>query len=305
MNITKLPNFIISGFPKCGTTALHYYLEGHPQIFMPKQKELHYFTNPILSHLNQGPGDKETKMTQISSFKQYLDCFKNSKDEKAIGDASPSYINYPELFEKINDKLDKPKVIIMLRDPVKRAYSNYLHLVREHRESLDFYSALLEEENRKKAGYSDFWHYKFNSSYFDKIESAKDVFGTVLILTQEELNSDTQATLKKIFKFLNVDEDYIPTNLENRYNAGGLFSDNVLTRFVFKPNRVKSLIKKAIPIPVEIKDFKNRLISKYRKPTPPIDIKAEGFLVTSLKDDVQKLKKLGINVSDWNDRFFD
>ena len=62
----KKPNFIIAGFPKCGTTSLHYYLEEHPEIYMPTQKELHFFTCNILSKLNKGPKDAIVKKTQIN-----------------------------------------------------------------------------------------------------------------------------------------------------------------------------------------------------------------------------------------------
>src|SRR5690554_2260780 len=165
----KLPNFIIAGFPKCGSTALHYYLEDHPQIYMPKQKELHFFTNAIISKLNQGTGDKEVKKTQITNLNDYLKCFENVKTELAVGDASPSYANYPEVLDEINKQLNNPKIVLLLRDPIQRAYSNYLHLKREHRETLDFYNALKEEKNRRGLNYSDFWYYKFNSTYYDKI----------------------------------------------------------------------------------------------------------------------------------------
>ena len=69
----KKPNFIIAGFPKCGTTSLHHYLSEHPQIFMPSQKELHFFTYEILSKLKNGPKDGAVKKTQIQDSKKYLD----------------------------------------------------------------------------------------------------------------------------------------------------------------------------------------------------------------------------------------
>ena len=127
----KKPNFIIAGFPKCGTTSLHHYLSEHPQIFMPSQKELHFFTYEILSKLKNGPKDGAVKKTQIQDSKKYLDFYRNVKNEIAVGDASPSYINYPNQFLKIKEYLEDPKFIIVLRDPINRAYSNYLHLKRE------------------------------------------------------------------------------------------------------------------------------------------------------------------------------
>ncbi|GGH37854.1 sulfotransferase [Mangrovimonas yunxiaonensis] len=304
MSKQKRPNFIIAGFPKCGSTALHYYLENHPQIYMPKQKELHYFTNRILAKLDKGPGDKEAKITQISDINNYENCFKNVKSGQLIGEASPSYINYPSKFDTINKELCNPKVIVMLRDPIKRAYSNYLHLVREHREKLSFYEALLNEEIRKQKQYSDFWYYKFNSTYFDKLQQALEKFENVLIITQEELNKDTRSTMKKVFGFLDVDVNYEPDNIEKRYNHGGVFKDNLITRFFFKQTKFKSLVKQIIPIPVQAKNIINKIVDNYRVSTPKIDVETEDYLIDLFKEDVQKLKNLEIDVSSWNKKFF-
>ena len=74
----RLPNFIIVGFPKCGSTSLHYYLNEHPDIYMPAQKELHYFTNDILSQFNDGPGDNRVNQFNVTSFSDYQRRFKNA-----------------------------------------------------------------------------------------------------------------------------------------------------------------------------------------------------------------------------------
>ncbi|MFD2917026.1 sulfotransferase family protein [Psychroserpens luteus] len=300
----SLPNFIVSGFPKCGSTALHYYLNEHPEIFMPKQKELHFFTSHILGLQNQGKGDKEIKKTQIKTQEDYNKCYNNVKDEIAIGDASPSYINYPSEFKNIKTKLNNPKVIILLRDPIKRAHSNYLHLVRAHRETLSFYDALIKEEKRKELSYSDFWYYTFNSLYFDKIKEAKNVFDEVLIITQEELSKNTEITIKKVFQFLEVDSDFKPSNLDKRYNPGGTYKSNFITKIIFKDNSFKTAIKKSFPIPVWLKHLKQRIIKKFKVETPEIDIKTETYLSEVFKDDVNKIKTLNVDVSKWNSKYF-
>ena len=107
-----------------------------------RSKELHFFTCNILSKLKNGPKDATIKETQIDNSEKYLSFYKNVRNEVAIGDASPSYINYPSQFKKIKEYLNDPKIIIILRDPINRAYSNYLHLKREHRENLTFKAAI-------------------------------------------------------------------------------------------------------------------------------------------------------------------
>jgi len=297
----KKPNFIIAGFPKCGTTSLHHYLSEHPQIFMPSQKELHFFTYEILSKLKNGPKDGAVKKTQIQDSKKYLDFYRNVKNEIAVGDASPSYINYPNQFLKIKEYLEDPKFIIVLRDPINRAYSNYLHLKREQRETLTFKEAVNRENKRIKDKYSDFWYYKFNSTYYDKILKAKETFKEVLIITSEELNENHEATMKKVYKFLDVDCDFITKRKSNRFNKGGYYKKNLFTKIIFQPSKFKNLIKKFIKPTPSLKILLARVASVFRAKTEEIDEETVLYLTKHFKEEVKKLKSLNINTSNWRD----
>ena len=301
----KKPNFVIMGFPKCGSTALHYYLDAHPEIYMPDQKELHYFTQSNISKLNQGQGDFAAKEGQIKNINSYFSLFKEVKKEKAIGETSPSYVNYPDSFKKLNNQLENPKVIILIRDPIKRAYSNYLHLLREQRETESFNIALDLEEERMRNRYSDFWYYKFNSFYYDKITKAKESFSEVLVLTQEELNKETQQTLKKVYSFLDVNTKFTPSNINKKYNKGGLYKKNILTNFIFRQGKTKNMFKKAIKITPWMKNIKNKIISKYQYKPKPITIETENKLIGIFRDDVLKMTKMGVDTSAWNEKFFE
>jgi len=297
----KKPNFIIAGFPKCGTTSLHHYLSEHPQIFMPSQKELHFFTYEILSKLKNGPKDGAVKKTQIQDSKKYLDFYRNVKNEIAVGDASPSYINYPNQFLKIKEYLEDPKFIIVLRDPINRAYSNYLHLKREQRETLTFKEAVNRENKRIKDKYSDFWYYKFNSTYYDKILKAKETFKEVLIITSEELNENHVATMKKVYKFLDVDCNFITKRKSNRFNKGGYYKKNLFTKIIFQPSKFKNLIKKFIKPTPSLKILLARVASVFRAKTEEIDEETVLYLTKHFKQEVKKLKSLNINTSNWRD----
>ena len=297
----KKPNFIIAGFPKCGTTSLHHYLSEHPQIFMPSQKELHFFTYEILSKLKNGPKDGAVKKTQIQDSKKYLDFYRNVKNEIAVGDASPSYINYPNQFLKIKEYLEDPKFIIVLRDPINRAYSNYLHLKREQRETLTFKEAVNRENKRIKDKYSDFWYYKFNSTYYDKILKAKETFKEVLIITSEELNENHEATMKKVYSFLSVYCDFISKRKSNRFNKGGYYKKNLFTKIIFQPSKFKNLIKKFIKPTPSLKVLLARVTSVFRAKTEEIDEETVLYLTKHFKEEVKKLKSLNINTSNWRD----
>jgi len=294
-----LPNFIISGFPKCGTTSLHYYLAEHPEIFMPKQKELHFFTNKILSRQIAGKGDKITLKTHVRTFKEYSKFFSAEKTHKSVGETSPSYINYPELFDEIKKTLSTPKIIVLVRDPIKRAYSNYLHLVREGREQLSFVEALAEEDKRKKLQFSDFWYYKFNSSYYEKLAKAKKVFPEVLILTQEELMLNPEETLKKTYRFLEVNSKFLPTLLNKKYNPGGSYSNNIITRTIFRPSSTKNFIKKTISVRPWMKDVLNSITRKYKTNPKAINKETEQELKKFFRKEVKSLEQMGVETKQW------
>lgn len=305
MTKSKLPNFIVVGFPKSGSTALHYYLENHPEIFMPLKKELHFFSSDKLLKLNKGPGDKEVKKFMITSLSDYKKIYKNVKHEKAIGEVSPSYINHPDRIPLIKKTLGEPKIIIILRDPINRAYSNYLHLLREKREDLPFLEALKKEDTRIKEKYSDFWYYKFNSTYFEKVDQFKKSFKDVYLLTQEELNNNTKETVKSIYSFLGVTIK-TPDNLNIRYNAGGLYKDNLITNLILKQSLIKSTLKKIIPITPKMKNLKERFMLRFHKKAPQISEEEENFLVEKFKNDVIKLNSFyDVNTSNWNKKFFE
>ena len=295
----KKPNFIIAGFPKCGTTSLFHYLKQHPEIFMPNQKELHFFTQPQIYKLNKGPKDKVVKQSHIKSEKEYLELFKSVKDEIAVGDASPSYINYPENFGMIKQYLNDPKVIVIVRDPIDRAYSNYLHLKRELRETMDFFSALKNEDNRREESYSDFWYYRFNSTYYKKILMAKKTFSNVLVLTAEEFKRNPEITLKKVYSFLGVKLIVKKQALETKFNVGGYYKKNLITSLIFQPSRFKNALKKIIKPTRGIKMLVSRFSRLFQIKQPSIDQDSLNYLKKHFSKEINNLKKMNIDVSKW------
>ena len=296
-----LPNFIISGFPKCGTTSLHYYLSEHPEIYMPDQKELHFFTNKIFSEENKGTGDSILAKTHIKNLKDYQKCFEKGKNYRIIGETSPSYINHPKLFTKINKTLSNPKIIVLIRDPIKRAHSNYLHLLREQRETLSFDEALKQEETRKALKYADFWFYKFNSTYYKKISKAIDVFSNILIITQEELKLKPNQTIKRVYEFLGAEPEFKPKSLTKTYNPGGVYKKNIVTSIIFRPSLFKNILKRAIPVRPWMKDMLNRISASYKKNPEEINEKTQKYLINYFRKEVEEIKKLGVDISKWND----
>ena len=149
--MARLPNFVVIGAPKCGTTSLFYYLQRHPEVYLPVRKELHFFTFEEHSAQARGPGDDNVLANLCSTWPEYLSHYVDVGDEPAVGEVSPSYLASAAACPRIRERLGPVKILAILRDPVQKAFSQYLHLVHEGRETLSFVEALRAEEQRRDA----------------------------------------------------------------------------------------------------------------------------------------------------------
>ena len=144
------PNFYVVGAPKCGTTSLYRYLSEHPQIFLPKKKELHFFSRPELDRYSKGTGDRQVLQSLPRQLHEYESFYNGvSASEIAIGDISPSYFVHLGAAARIKSYNNEAKVIVCLRNPIDKAFSQYMHQVALGKEPLSFYQAIEAEEDRK------------------------------------------------------------------------------------------------------------------------------------------------------------
>ncbi|NET48756.1 MAG: sulfotransferase, partial [Merismopedia sp. SIO2A8] len=127
------PNFLIIGAAKSGTTALHYYLGQHPDIFMTRKKEPKFFTFEGEEATLDGPVDAagqkrydDIRQGSICNIEAYHDLFTDVTHETALGESSPLYLYCPRSAQRIYDYNPEMKLIAILRNPVERAFSHYL-----------------------------------------------------------------------------------------------------------------------------------------------------------------------------------
>jgi hypothetical protein len=243
------PNFVIAGASKSGTTALYHGLKQHPDIYLPMTKELHYFSYPELSRRISGPGDKVIVHTIVSSWDAYLSQYRTAgSGHLARGDVSPSYLFFPAVAERIRSKLGPIRVIIILRNPADKIFSQYSHLVRDGRETLSFAQALEEEPYRRRRGWSDMWLYRESGFYCDRVSEYMRVFGkeSVLVVFFEAFRSDPVHTLQTIARFLGVSPDY-RFQPPSPVNVSGMPRSKLLSRVVIA-GPLFVLAKKYFPV---------------------------------------------------------
>ena len=247
MNQTNPVDFLIVGAAKSGTTTLFETLSKHPGIFIPQRKECRYFSS--MSGDFAGP-EPQYANNVIRSLEEYRALFKKAKPDQLCGDISPDYLYfYQNAVPKILSEKDKQvPIIIVLRNPIDRAYSNYLHHVHDGREKLSFEDALEAEEGRRAANWTWGWFYIDVGFYAHQVKAYTDNFERVLLLFFEEDVVTGQAT-EKVLDFLNLPFlPEIPTEIHA--NVSGYPKNRLLHRVVTRViwdelivGKIKNVIK--------------------------------------------------------------
>ena len=218
----RFPSFLCVGGAKCGTTSLYEYLRDHPQVFLPDQKELHYFSHLDLMANMNGPGTRWALESVITSEDDYLSRFASARSDQILGDISPSYLNSPRAAEAIAAKVPDARIIILLRNPVDRMFSQYMHLRRAAREDLDFEDALLAEPERVRGGWNDMFYYTRSPRAADGVRRYLELFGNdrVKIILGEDLRRDLAGEVRGILQFIGADPD-VELDLTGEFNKSG------------------------------------------------------------------------------------
>ena len=245
-----LPNFLIIGASKCGTTALYYYLNQHPEISFSDLKEPKYFSSINESFPHNGVGDKSVDKHVIKSLTAYKKLFADI-DNIRVGEASPDTIYFHDKTAiHIKETLGDVPIIVMLRNPVKRAFSAFMYLKRDSREKLNFRDGLLSEDKRLKANWDFIWGYKKCGLYYNQVKSFSDNFSNVKVVLQEDLKNDANSILKDIYSFLKVDKKF-KTEVSIKHNESGI-PNNLLSKLLLSRDNnlstfIRELLKKFIP----------------------------------------------------------
>jgi hypothetical protein len=208
----SLPDFFVIGAPKAGTTALHAALSRHPQLYMSSVKEPKYFLCDGPPPHYRGPGDAHSRREWIWRPEEYERLFDAAPPGARRGESTPLYLSDPASHERIHRTVPDARLIVILRDPVDRAYSNWAHLWADGLEpNRDFVTACAEEPARTEAGWGPFWHYLATGLYGAQLQNLYRFFPRqqVHIIRYLSLVDDPGATLDAVCRFLEVEEGVI------------------------------------------------------------------------------------------------
>jgi Sulfotransferase family len=202
-----LPDFFVAGVPKAGTTALHSALTRHPALFMSSVKEPKFFLTDGPPQSEGGPGDAKTYREHVWRRADYEALFDGAPAGALKGESTPFYLYNREALRRIRALVPGAKLIIVLRDPVERAHSNWTHLWSAGLDPCgDFLQACAREQERAAAGWADFWRYTGLGKYGEQLEHLYSVFppDQVLVFRYRALITDPVNTLDQVCSFLGV-----------------------------------------------------------------------------------------------------
>ncbi|MDQ3572743.1 MAG: sulfotransferase domain-containing protein [Actinomycetota bacterium] len=264
-----LPTFVIIGAQKCGTTALHSYLARHPEISMSRPKELDFFV----------AGKR---------WDAGVDWYRSRFDPRfgIRGESSPNYTAHPTLDgvpERMASVIPGAKLIFMVRDPVKRVHSNYIHSFSNRAESRPIREAVLDPGRA----------YIHRSRYHHQLSRFLERYPMerILILEQDELRSERSETIKRVFRFVGASEDHwqpsydlpkLETATRRRRSALGAYAAKKLKVRHFRKVRDRRPFSKP-----------------WEQPPLPDDLRAE--IEGRLRDDIAAFRELtGRKFESWS-----
>jgi hypothetical protein len=206
----RLPQFVIAGAPKAGTTALHAGLATHPRLFLSPVKEPKYYLTdgrPPPRSRHRGPGDAHSAREWVWRRADYLALFDAAPTNAVRGESTPFYLYDRTAHSRLVGDVPDVKVVVVVRDPVDRAWSNWVHLRADGLEpESDFLTAVRRESRRVEHGWAPFWHYRALGRYGEQL---RDLYRhlpreQVLVLRYRQLVDSPRETLDRVSHFLGV-----------------------------------------------------------------------------------------------------
>ena len=197
-HLPALPDFLIIGGMRCGSTTLANILNSQQKVFIPEIKELHYF---------------DQRNSGIESVVEYGQQFTGATATQLIGEATPDYLTSSGCARRIHDDLPDAKLVMILRDPIRRAWSHYRFSVASGREIEPFDNALRLEEERLAHPIHEhdiFFSYQQRSRYIEHIQNYLKWFKPeqLHVVLLEELISSPENSVAQLFEFLNLDDEH-------------------------------------------------------------------------------------------------
>lgn len=284
------PNFIICGMKKAATTSLYEYLRQHPDVYMSPIKEPKYFLfDPEDPFFVSSPRSKYPIRTQ----EEYLALFDNVQNERAIGEASPSYAISERARRNILVNIPDAKIIFSLRNPTDRFYSAYQMGVRGGSITVPFD----EYATSSKERLSNFTYTRFLRTWVEDFDSDRLMF-----ILAENLRHSLLGEVERLYRFLDVDDTYVPVQVR-QHNPGGIPKNKRLNQVIHYLQKHPYKHSLASALPSTVRTAFNRVYVENLEKAPAMSPKTRDFLDDYFEVDIAELSQLiELDLSVWTKR---
>ena len=244
----SLPNYLVIGAAKAGTTSLRTYLDQHPEIFVTARGEPSFFAHEGETLSFSGPGDEEWTNAFVTDLEAYRDLFAGARDHKARGEISPRYLHFEKAPERIARHVPEARLIAILRHPVDRAYSHFLmNRCRDCEPAETLSEAIAQEAEREVRGWGWDWRYVGIGLYHRQMERYYSRFpgSRIKVFLYEDLK-EQDAFFTELFTFLGVDARFRP-DTSVRHRKASLPKSLALQRLMKEPGIAETAVKRLLP----------------------------------------------------------
>ncbi|HTJ49895.1 MAG TPA: sulfotransferase domain-containing protein [Cyclobacteriaceae bacterium] len=242
----KMPDFLVIGAGKSGTTSIDKYLNQHPQIFVPKLKEPNFFgyENTKLEDFHGNEDDIKHFQRSVTTLDAYQNLFAEAKPGQIKGETSNTYMYHKEAPDRIKYYNPDMKLIAVLRQPANRLYSRFLHLARENRLPSEDFSDCLNKNSiwwQRNDLIKEGFYYKNLSRYFELFPKEN-----IRIYLYDEFQEKSGEIMKEIYEFLGVDKNFEPDQTI-RYNESGFVKNKFFNKIIGQGGILSKYAKVLLP----------------------------------------------------------
>ena len=298
-----LPDFLVIGAPKAGTTALHAALARHPGLYLSSVKEPKFFLTDGPPPADGGPGDAQTYREHIWRRADYEALFDDAPAGTLRGESTPFYLYDRAAQRRIRALIPDARLIVILRDPVERAHSNWAHLWSAGREPIgDFVRACAEEDRRVAAGWSAFWHYTRLGKYGEQFEHLFRLFPReqVLHFRYARMLDEPARVLDEICAFLGVEQGLI--SAIPRENVTAHPEPSATHAALSRALRGAEAVGRHLPgaAGTAMASRIERFLQRDARPRQPLTWAERQIVLPRLENDIRLLEQVtGADFSDW------
>lgn len=289
-----LPNFIVIGAAKAGTTALYWYLSEHPSVFMSRVKETNFFAYGVDHGGRLLYGDPDVHHFPVTSLAQYQDLFADAGGAPAVGEASPIYLECPQAAGRIRELLPAARLICCLRHPVERAYADYLMYLWRRGRRFDPERDLAADAVWARPDS----RWMAVSRYHAQLARYFEVFPRrqIHVFLFDDLKRGAAEAVQGVYRFLEIDPGFVP-DFETAHNVGGVpnsrFLESLLTN-----RSIRSAVEPWIP--KRAADWVRRIRTTNMRKAPPLPVNLRRELTSRFREDiVQTSGLIGRSLDHW------